>query len=363
MSFLKRYFIFTMIVCLFLTGCTKHRIPNKNYIENIAPSVLFYIRPTDDDNIEVTTIVPPIKKEERKIIKSEDRTLTGAILKLNANYFREVKTGQLRIVFIDKKIAEQGLFDVINTFFRDPSISQRLYLAVVDGDMESFLNTTLKENIDIFLYEKMNFDESQGEILTQNLHYFLKSYYSAYEDPYLPFYKIQNNKLVYSGIAVFNNDALTDTLTLKEERIFRLLHPLVKYHKVLPVTICDITLLNTKTTTKIDFSNSYNDVNVSVKLSSHLGEYKYAMKSDIQENCLKLEDRIQSSLEQEAKELVNKLQKANSDCLGIGRYTNTLTQKPFTGDTWKDKWSSLEFNIQFEMTFDDLGVSKCTKNK
>ncbi len=87
------------------------------------------------------------------------------------------------------------------------------------------------------------------------------------------------------------------------------------------------------------------------------------MKSDIHENYLKLEDRIQSSLEQEAKKLVNKLQKANSDCLGIGRYTNTLTQKPFTGDTWKDKWSSLEFNIQFEITFDDLGVSKCTKNK
>lgn len=365
MSFAKRYLIFTMLVCLLLTGCKKHRIPNENYIENIAPSVLFHIRPADDnDNIEVITIVPPIKKEERKIIKAEDRTLTGARLNLSTSYFREIKTGQLRIVFIDKKIAEEGIFDIINPLFRDPSISHRLYLAVVEGDMESFLNTTLKENIDIFLYEKMSFNESQGEILTQNMHFFLRTNYSPYEDPYLPYYKIENSKLVYSGMAVFNDDVLTDTLTLKEERIFRLLHPLVKYHKVLPViNISDIVLLDSVTTTKIEFSDSYDEVDISVKLSSHLGEYKDGVKSNIQENYLKLEEKIQSSWEQEAKELIKKLQKANSDCLGIGRYTKTLTQKPFTGDTWKDKWSSLEFNIQFEMTFDDFGPMKCTKNK
>lgn len=65
MTKFKKYQVLILIVCFILTqGCMKAK---QNVIEEIAPAIMMYITKDEQENITVTTIVPPVKKRKKEL--------------------------------------------------------------------------------------------------------------------------------------------------------------------------------------------------------------------------------------------------------------------------------------------------------
>ncbi|GIQ64766.1 hypothetical protein PACILC2_33340 [Paenibacillus cisolokensis] len=128
--------------------------------------------------MQVSTIIPPLKKEQKRVVTTQAALMEEGRYKLDHKYYREMKNGQLRMVLISKTLARKGLINVINTLILDPEISDRIYLAVVEGDMIGYLNGQLQrrqEQIDFYLYRMMSHHEKQRELTIINLHQFMEN--------------------------------------------------------------------------------------------------------------------------------------------------------------------------------------------
>jgi spore germination protein len=91
------------IVIVFLTSCADN--PN-NIVEDIAPTILYYFEKGENEKYKVSTMVPPVKNEKRVVLSTEETLLKDIKNKLNYQYFRDVKDGQLRLVFFSEDLAK-----------------------------------------------------------------------------------------------------------------------------------------------------------------------------------------------------------------------------------------------------------------
>ncbi|KJS75661.1 MAG: hypothetical protein JL56_07575 [Desulfotomaculum sp. BICA1-6] len=340
-----------------LSGC----IPKTSVIEQIAPVVLLYLDQGSDQEIKTATIVPPVKKEKRELIETEGNMILEAKMKLNSNYYREVKSGQIRLIFISEKLASKGVADILNTLYADPSISARTFLAVVEGDMDGYLKENLEQFIDVLLYRQFKHYERYGEVLVQNLHQFLRAYYSSYEDAFLPYFRVENKKLVYSGLAIFYQDKMIGNLSLDEERYFRLLNRTRYNNELLPVEALKITLTNVRSKTYIRHRFHDNNIVINTQISSHLGEYQGHKDLSVLQNYLELKSETEAEIQKEVSGLIEKLQMYGVDPINIGETTKTPFYEPLNKNNWHSQWPNTQVQVVVNLEIDKTGMMSDNK--
>ncbi len=125
-----------------------------NRIEEIAPVIFWSIEEAGDGRLKVSTLIPPLIKENKQMLTHKVDLQREAHKAFNLSYYREVKTGQLRMLFISEGLARKGVSTLINTVMADPNISQRLYLVIFKGNFEEYIRNELdsQPNVDYFLY-------------------------------------------------------------------------------------------------------------------------------------------------------------------------------------------------------------------
>jgi hypothetical protein len=103
----------------------------------------------------------------------------------------------------------------------DPEISDRVYLAVVQGDMRNYLKNQLlqkQEQIDFYLYKMLSHYEKQKELTIANLHQFMEKMYDPYADPVIPFFSVSKDEIVYQGTALFKDEVMK---CCSEKQVYR----------------------------------------------------------------------------------------------------------------------------------------------
>lgn len=69
----------------------------------------------------------------------------------NINFYQETKTGQMRMLIINEDLGRnEGIMSIINVLLTDPDISLRIYLVIVKGNFEEYLENQLdkQDNLD-----------------------------------------------------------------------------------------------------------------------------------------------------------------------------------------------------------------------
>jgi spore germination protein len=340
-----------MVLVMFLSGCTnKYQI-----VEEIAPTILYYFERGKEEKYRVSTMVPPIKKEKRTVLTTEETMLKDVRDKINTEYFREVVDGQLRLIFFSAELVkDEGIQDIIHSLYMDTYISDRIYLGIVEGDFKEILKQN--SETDYLLYREMEHNQNRGEIVVTDLHEFLKMLHSPYADPYLPYFKVQDKNLHYQGVALMKNYKMIDDLNLLESKIYNFLLNNIKYHDVIPLPTLQVSigLVNSDMDIKMDHQKKSITLNLNLRgiINEYQGDKNLANRREQKE----LKKEITKEIKKQTTEIIKTLQRHDVDPLQLGLHTKSMVSQQYSGKEWKKAWPEYKVQMEIDLNIKDFGI-------
>ncbi|PIC67286.1 spore gernimation protein [Sporosarcina sp. P21c] len=345
-----------IFMALWLTGCAP--FTENNIIEELTPVTFLSLSKGDEGKIKISTILPSLSKEKKSVITQEVSLIKEVLRSFNLNFYQEMKFGQMRMLIINEDLGRnEGIMSIINVLLTDPDISLRIYLVIVKGNFEEYLENQLdkQENLDYSFYRMLKHyeEKNQGELSVVNLHEFKKLLYTPYSDPFLPVFKIENDAISYEGTALFQNDKLVEIITTYDDRIFQLLHN-DHYLAVLPIPELQVVLGHVRSKTKVDINKSLSTMTYTVNIDSRIEEYRGEKQLFDPKDLEVFKKDIQSNLEKQTQELVKKMQELNVDPLQLGIHTLKPFSKPMDEKKWIELFKKMDIKIKYNINITPL---------
>ena len=344
-----------LFMTLWLSGCAS--FTENNTIEEISPISFLSISKGEEGKVKVSTILPPISKENKSVISQEVSLLKEGVQKYNLNFYQQIKFGQMRMLVISDELGKEGIMSIINVLLTDPEIPLRVYLVIVKGNFEEYLESQLDkdENLDYSFYRMLKHyeEKNQGELTVVNLHEFKNLLYTTYSDPFLPVFKIQEDGVSYDGTALFQDDKLVETISSLDDRIFQLINN--DHHlEVLPIPEFKIVLGHVRSKTKIDFDSSYSKMTYTVNIDTRIEEYQGEKQLFDPKELENMKKDIKTHLEKQTHELVKKMQELKVDPLQLGIQTKRPFSKPMDEKKWMELFEKMDLKIKYIINIDPL---------
>ncbi|UQD51840.1 spore gernimation protein [Bacillus methanolicus] len=356
MGQIKKILLMTFVACMMTTaGCSPFL--ENNMIEEIAPITFWYTKEGEEGQLKMTTLMPPLLKEKKGPVTIQADLVRQGAQKFNYKYFRELKAGQIRLLFIDEDLAKKGIMPLINMFLIEPDISQRLYVVIVKGDFEEYIkNQVLRnENLDYFLYLMFKHYEKkrQGELTVINIHQFMKNLYSPFSDPILPVFKADKENFAYEGTAIFRHDKLIATVNNVEENIIQLIDN-DHYLKFLPIEPLSVVLGEIRSNVHMDLNRNFSSLTIKVEMSGRIMEYLGNKNIFNEDELAELKKDIETYLKKQTSEFMKKLQKWRVDPFQIGKHSKTPIAKPLSEKQWLKYWEQMEIEVDYSIYIQPL---------
>jgi spore germination protein len=353
-----------LLLILMSSGCSSFAVKS-NTVEEISPTIFEYLDQNKDGRLQLSTIFPPLKKEKKMIISTYAVLLKEGKYRLDHKYYREMKSGQLRIVFLSETLARKGIMDVINTLLLDPEVSDRVYLAVADGDMIGYLNYQLEhkqEQVDFYLYKMFAHYEKQRELTVSNLHQFMESLYDPYADPVIPYFKVSNTELEYQGTALFQNDRMTGTIRPPDDVYFQILSRQNSKQKTIPLPDTGTTLGGVFATRRIHFNDAYREVQIDVSLRGRVEEYRGNRDLSDPAEAASWIQILESHIGADIERVLHRFQSLSVDPIVMGEHTLGLMGRPISGEQWKERWPHVQIKVRVHLNLEHMGMLKPKKS-
>jgi spore germination protein len=347
----KRALLLAMLSSIVLTtGCSP--FVENNMIEEIAPVIFWSIDDGGEGKLKMSTLVPPLIKEKKRLLSLQVDLIRQGGKEFNLKYYRELKTGQLRMVFINEEVAKKGIVPLINTLVTDPDISERLYLVIVKGNFDDYIKNQLEKQaeLDYFLYRMFKHYEknNQGEMSIVNLHQFIKRLYSPFSDPILPVFNVGKESFTYEGTAIFSNDKLVATVKNMDDQIFQLIDN-ERYLKLLPIPALSVTMGRVRSNVHMEWIRKYSSISIKVDLSGRIEEYWGDKNLLDPKELAGLNKEIKSYLEEQTTKLLTKIQQWKADPLQLGNLSLSPFSKPITKKDWISYWEQMKINVDYRL--------------
>lgn len=292
----------------------------------------------------------------------EGNTIGEADIELDRHLSQKFDRSKARVILLGKKLAEQGIFSVLDAIYRDPKGALGAVVAIADetaedglkkGDFQSFLPSE-------YYFDLLKTAEESGIIIRENVQSICPVLLGGRKDIVLPLIKIGEgeNKVNLDGMALFSGDKMTGTITGEHSIMLLILKKTntKKIHYNLKVSDDEedhgknyVTFSIRKEKRKLDLDVKGEDIKVNIHINLRLEVEEYPKdKLYKEENIETLEKQIEKRLTTIAKETIGKIQEANNDSLGIGERI-----RAFHHDTWEQvDWREVYPDIPFDVTFD-----------
>jgi spore germination protein len=352
------------LILLMMCGCSSFNVKS-NTVEEISPIILLYLDQNKNGQLLISTIIPPLKKEQKSVITVSSALIKEGRYQMDHKYYREIKSGQLRMVFVSDTLARKGLKDVISSQLLDPEISDRVYLVVAEGNMIDYLNNQLQQKqaqVDFYLYKMFAHYEKQQELTITNLKQFMERLYDPYADPVTPLFAVNAEGFEYQGTALFQDDRMVGAIRQPDDVYFQILRHKNRHHKSMPITALDTTLGEVYATRKIRFTDSYREVQIDVHLGGRVEEYRdnrdLSDPTEAASWVRTVERRVESDMEQ----IIQQIKSLSVDPLSIGEHTLGLMRRPFTGDQWRKHWPDMQVNVRVHVNVEQSGMLKSNRS-
>ncbi|MFD1708159.1 Ger(x)C family spore germination protein [Siminovitchia sediminis] len=337
---MHKFMIAFCIMLLVLAGCGQQDIiEDIGFIHTIGYDVLEHSE--DEGKLRVTISFPLAEEETAQTLSTVAETSKEARIILSNKSDKNLVTGQVRSIFIGKELAEKGIWQQMDTIYRDPVFRPNIKLAVIDGKAQELIESEnpnfpkVNQSIENLLKKEARLNT----IPDMDVHKFSKDYFDDGIDPIAPFIKSTNEGMMASGIALFKNDQFVTTLNTLQSRIFFLLTGDFKkgdlFHKNGNEKIL-IDFLSNKRKFNVKVSSPDDvEVYVNIKFTGYILEYQGDKDTSNKNDIKQLEKGIQAYIEEEINDIIEIMQQYKVDNIGIGKYIRLNTNY----DTWKKmKW-------------------------
>ncbi|WP_214626141.1 Ger(x)C family spore germination C-terminal domain-containing protein [Paenibacillus agaridevorans] len=348
----KHYGLLAIVSLMWMAGCSSPYAEN-NKIEEIAPVVFWSVDKGTEGKLKISTLVPPLIQEKKRLLSKEVDLLKQGDQKFNLIYYRELKQGQLRMLLINEELAKKGGLDkLINTILVDPDISMRVYLLIVRGNFDEYIENQLteQENQDYFLYRMLKHYEehNQGEMSIVNIHKFMKKVYAPFKDPILPVFRSDKNNFNYVGTALFQNDKEVMVIQDVDDNIFQLLGN-DHFLKVLAIPKLSISLGRIRSNVRLKLSRDYSSLSLHVGLKGRIEEYQGELNIQSEEQLEQIIHEIEVYLEEQTSDLIKRMQRLKVDPLEVGTHSLKPFSKEITDEQWLKHWGNMKINVDYDI--------------
>ncbi|MGF6950148.1 spore germination protein [Neobacillus sp. B4I6] len=358
------------LCCLFLTGCAA-----SNIIEDlgILQSVAFDVSESKENPLKITVLFPNVSKEgryETQTLTANGKSTHDTFIKLQNLTNLKLVGGQSTILF-GEELSKKGLINVVKTFTRDPEFGTRVKFAIVEGKGEELLKKKIPSIPDnaAYLYTFMEKLGNQNRILNTDKYRFLRDYYDDGIDPVLPVFSYKGENIELKGLGTFKGDQYVTRLTLSETLILNFLSGDIKNGSLM-ISIKDkesgkneqlfLSSINSDNDKKVNTGKRKNmTVEVILDLKGSVLEYTGTMDLSKEKYQRQLEKQVENYLITKSKKLLIKLQKFQTDPIGIGTVVrNLLSYERWNKMKWNEIYSNLNFKVKVKVDLINTGKSK-----
>ncbi|MFX3635316.1 MAG: Ger(x)C family spore germination protein [Candidatus Pristimantibacillus sp.] len=362
-----------IVSLFFLMGCGDQRILEElGFTQSVSYDLAEQKEGQTDNQLLITVSIPRADPEDRKVkretLTATAKTIKQAKIKLDRMTELIIVSGQLRNNLFGISLAKEGLREHIDTLMRDPAISQRVKVTVVNGSAHDLLmkdyatHPRTGQYVDRMLQKQSN----ANTVPHMTLYEFVRDLFDDGIDPVAPIVKDNGSKVLIDGIALFNNDRYITKIEPDKSLIFAFLRGSFKQGD-LSINLGQVgrpdehvmfsSLLSKRTmkVTSIDNKQQFK-VDIQFQVKGSVMEYIGELKLTNDNEKKKLEKLISDYISQETTKMITVMQRNNVDSIGIGAYVrNSLSYSEWTKLDWDQVYPQVEVNCSASLKIKDYG--------
>lgn len=347
------------LIPILLAGCT----PSPKVLEDIqlVQTIGYdYVNGEEFEGTAGSSNIPPGEQSlpVNEVFSATGKTSKRIRQKIQSEAARPIVVGRVGLVIFNQELAEHGIENQVDSLQRNPSIGRKLLLVVSKDKAKDIIDSNYSQSDSVSQYlidvVEQNLEQTIPDV---NLHRFLVHYYSKDADPFLPLIEKQGKHLKVSGLGIFKDDKLVETISFGDAYIFKILYEKFRRGQF-EVELSggeDVSLENLSSKPKImvDKRNGKYTTAFKVKVNGR------AMEGvDLDLTDKKTIERIESAVEKEiierAEKLVKRFQELNTDPLRIGE--KARQRSDFNRKEWKEQYSEMEIKIEADVNAVQSGI-------
>lgn len=352
---------------LLLTGCNQNeRVLEKiGYVETAAYDA------APNGNIKVTVSIPLVTQFARdgkttdELLSTIAKSPKDARKTLSLRTSRMMVNGQIRTLMFGETLARQGLWRHMDTFFRDPTISFRATVAVVEGDASDVISQELPRHTKTanYINKLLQKEFSRQGAPQTRLHQFVRDYHDDGIDPAAIMIREFKKDISVSGLALFRNDQMVGKLTSDDLHLFLVMYKNTSQGEFNVRTdnphLETMAFHSIKSSRKIKITKSKvgeYEADIYLKIVGTVDEYIGDLDLNTPE-LKKIEQLLSDYVSEEGDRIVKYMQKKGADCIGISQYVrNSMSYAEWKRTAWHDMYSQMPVRVHCSFRIKNFGT-------
>ncbi|UTR12687.1 Ger(x)C family spore germination protein [Evansella sp. LMS18] len=336
---------------------------------------------TEEGDYKATVSVPRSSGgQDSEHLTSDTFSTTGkTIRELRVNLDNTIggllDSSKIRAILVQKTLAEEDLYTILDSFYRDPRAPLASKILISEGTAEELFQaiTGKPELISEYFVDLVQSAERDAIVPIVNLQNICPVMLDKGRDFHLPLISslspTGNNALI-TGSALFNGKKMAGQLNNKESIIANLLSDLVSNNEkiIMTTSLPDngqseshgyITYQIDEYKTKMHIVPREGIYETEVNLQLFLNVLEYPPDKLSEHNTVaKLNQDIEEDLQTVTDNTVKKLQESRTDLLGIRREIMAFHNDKFEEEeaVWKESFAEMAINVNVEVEIIHHGI-------
>ncbi|MFB4213531.1 Ger(x)C family spore germination protein [Shouchella sp. JSM 1781072] len=281
-------------------------------------------------------------------------------LLLNAMSSRPIHGGKISAIVVQDKLAEEGIFALLDTYYRDPTIALKSFLCVTKGDAHTMLSQEypLQTEIGTYLSDMLDHNIRFGNLPLTNMHLFMRAYYEKGKDPIMPMLSYTDEFLRIDGLALFKKDQFVVDIDLKEAFYLKLIKDGYQNGGVIEISLNEgeevAVLREIRSKLDLDTDLEKNVLKANLEIKTRISEYSGGSITEerITEIVKAATENITSGIEG----IISLMQEHQIDPVGFG--ARQLINGDMDEDEWYDIFQQMEIDVEVDVNIVESGVSQ-----
>ncbi|MWV43252.1 Ger(x)C family spore germination protein [Paenibacillus sp. HJL G12] len=354
------------VMVLSVTGCAR----SQKILERLAIDHTIGYDLDDDQKLFVTAAIinqgEGGKEVKQELITVEADSSKEAKIKLSRQTSRNIVTGQLRNTLYSTEVARKGIRRLIENLVRDPSISPRVKITVVNGSVNELLSSEFPDhpNTSQYVDHLLQKNWKNQNIPQVNVYQFTRDLLDDGIDPVAPVVRRRGDNVLVDGLGLFKDDRYVGKLSADYNMLFAMSRG--KYRQG-----------------EIYIKLDYQDLDGSVMLGTVSSDKKFKVwrkraggfvvemllevKGDIMEytgnvplgnsrDIPKIQQGISSYISDKMERMVAIMQEKGSDNVGLGKQIrNSISYKEWKSLNWDEVYPEVTFRCTVKTKIKSTG--------
>lgn len=341
-----------IILVPLLNGCWD----NKDINHRSLP-VIMGISLTEQNQYKVFLDIPATSDSDTVTIVSETGdTINQIIDHISMDIESQVDLLHLKVVILDKKIAQNGMENIISAFHRSRDISAKTLIAICDQEMEQFFSelkakSQLSGSIIYSFFEKNAGWNPQ--LADSRVWQMFRSIHSYTHDVIVPIIRAGRTTNIESrGSAIIRKGKMTGQISPDETLVVNAFHGKSAYGKIEVMDGATVQIIGNKLSHKSWVRNNRPYLRSHLRLKVTILDSKgHPTEQEINE---KLEKLLANRLEKMFKET----QSDQADILALGQYFRNLLAREQLEDWRSEYYPYLDFELSVTSSIENRGNLK-----